>query len=66
MFIQEFQLTGLTCGACVKLVERRLQSLPDLTMTEIGADGRVKVTAKREIRAEEIRESLSDTPYNVV
>ena len=65
MQAQRIQLTGLTCGACVKLVERRLQRLPDVVETKVALDGAVEVVARREILPAEVQQVLADTPYNL-
>lgn len=65
MEIENIQLTGITCEACVKLIQRRLQRLPQIKEVVVERSGQTRIVADRAVAAEEIGQALAGTPYQV-
>lgn len=64
---QFFQLSGLTCPACEKLIEKRVKKIPGVEEVRVWAkDGKTEITADRIISLEEIEKILIGTPYKVI
>ncbi len=61
------KLSGLTCLACKKITEKRINSLNGVKKVEVVVDsGIATIDADREISLSEIKEVLKDTPYQVI
>lgn len=60
-----FQLTGLTCPACIKLVEKRLEKIKGVTDMKIELNGQSEISADKEITIDEIKSALADTQFKV-
>ena len=63
MTTSHFHLTGLTCGACVKLIQKKLGRIQDVLAVQADLTGAVTVSADREIAKEEILSALTGTQY---
>jgi len=61
-----FLLKGLTCEACAKLVKRRVGTINGVTDAVVSLDGKMEVSADREIAKREISDVLSGTDYGVI
>lgn len=66
MDTQHVKLNGLTCEACVKLIQRRLQRLPQIKEVAVELSGQTRIVAEYEVTVEEIEQVLAGTPYQVV
>ena len=62
----QFNLTGLTCDACLKLVRKRLSKIADIQTIQIDLAGTLSIEAPREISKAEIETALADTPYSIM
>lgn len=65
MGTQNIQLKGLTCGACVKLAQKRLQRLPQVRQVSVYIDGQATLVVDRDIPRNEIIQILVGTPYQL-
>ena len=64
--MQTFKLSGLTCPACKKLIEKRVAAIAGVTSVEVNSDtGATTLESSREIQSLEIKQALRDTPYQV-
>lgn len=62
-----FKLSGLTCPACKKIIEKRVYALPGITGAIVDLKlQEVTVDAIRNINILEIKEALADTQYQVI
>lgn len=62
-----FKLAGLTCAACVKLVERRLEKVPGVSEISINlASGDAQVSGAANLDLKILATSLEGTPYSIV
>jgi Cu+-exporting ATPase len=62
-----FKLAGLTCEACVKLVEKRLKKVPGVTDVNIDlASGNAQVSSVADLDPGILEESLAGTDYSIV
>lgn len=65
--MQSFKLSGLTCPACKKLIEKRVKSISGVTSVEVNQDtGETTLESSRDIQSLEIKKALRDTPYQVI
>jgi copper chaperone CopZ len=65
MNMQHIKLKGFTCGACVKLAQKRLQQLPQVQRADVSLDGSVDLQTNEEIPLQEIVRVLEGTPYQI-
>jgi copper chaperone CopZ len=65
MITQNIQLTGLTCEACVKMVQKRLRRLPQVQDVVVTVSGQAMIVADQEFTPDAIRQALADTPYQL-
>ncbi|HBE90534.1 MAG: hypothetical protein A3E37_05675 [Candidatus Andersenbacteria bacterium RIFCSPHIGHO2_12_FULL_46_9] len=65
MITQNIQLTGLTCEACVKMVQKRLRRLPNVQDVDVKVDGQTIIVADQEFKPDVIKQALADTPYQL-
>ena len=62
-----FKLSGLTCPACKKIIEKRVYTIPGVTGAIVNLKQQeVTVDANRNIDVLEIKEVLADTQYQVI
>ena len=63
--MQTIQISGLTCGACQKLIGKRIKTITGVEDVIVELSGKTQITATREIAEEEIKKVLEGTHYNV-
>ena len=61
----QFNLTGLTCDACLKLVRKRLGKIADIQEIQVDLTGAVSIAATRDISKAEVEAALAGTPYSL-
>ncbi len=67
MIQTQAKITGMTCGACKKIVERRLSKIADVQSVDVAIEtGKTLIEASRTINPQEITQSLAGTDYQVV
>lgn len=60
------KLTGMTCEACTRLVQRYIKKLPGVETVEVDlASGNVSIHANRKVDTNEIKSALEGTQYVV-
>ncbi|MCL5094330.1 MAG: heavy-metal-associated domain-containing protein [Patescibacteria group bacterium] len=59
------KIDGITCPACVKLIERRISKIGGVNSVDVNLGGEATINSDQEIDLEEIKEVLSDTDYKV-
>ena len=65
MFSKAFKLSGLTCPACKKLVEKRIMALSGVKQVEVDYNtGVTIISAAKNIKLADINEVLNTTPYH--
>lgn len=64
--IQKIQLTGLTCGACQKLITKRIMKIEGVNQVKVELNGKTEIDAQRNIAQEEIAKVLEGTEYKIV
>ena len=66
MSTTSFTVTGLTCGACVKLCTMKFQKIPGGTSVRIDlASGRGSVTSEKPVNLALLQAALAGTHYSV-
>lgn len=65
--ITKLQLSGLTCGACEKVISKRLQKIEDVQEVHVTVqNGATSITASRPISKDEVVLALEGTHYKVI
>lgn len=59
-------LSGLTCEACAKLVQKRIAKIDGVTNSVVSKDGSAEITSEKAITREDVKNALSDTDYGVI
>lgn len=63
----QFQLSGLTCGACEKIISKRLKTIEGVVDVQVSSlNGVTSVIASRTIDQQEIKSALQGTHYKVI
>lgn len=61
------KLSGLTCPACKKLIEKRLSTISGIDRVDVRVDlGEAVIDSDQVIQLSEIKEVLKDTPYQII
>jgi copper chaperone CopZ len=64
--MQTIKLTGLTCGACQKLITKRIMKIEGVNQVRVELNGKTEIEAERNIEKSEIQKVLEGTQYKVV
>ena len=65
--MQTIKLSGLTCPACNKLIEKRVAAISGVNVIEVDVvSGEATIDSDRDIQLSEIKEVLKGTPYQVI
>lgn len=60
------KISGISCGACVKLIQKRIGAIEGVQEVNIDKDsGQTEIISLRAIPIEEIKSSLKDTNYDL-
>lgn len=63
----KLQLSGLTCGACEKVISKRLQKIEGVQEVQVSSqNGVTSITASRPISKDEVITALEGTHYKVI
>ncbi len=60
-----FHLSGLTCGACQKLIQKRISRINGVLDVQVDADGKTIIGSERQIKIDEVEKALEDTKYKI-
>lgn len=58
-------LTGLTCAACQKLIQKRILKIEGVNDVVVELSGQTSIKASRKITSGEVADVLKDTKYAV-
>ncbi|AXO32894.1 heavy-metal-associated domain-containing protein [Micromonospora chalcea] len=62
-----YQVSGMTCGHCVKSVSTELSALAGVTDVQVDlATGRVTVTSQNPLDADAVRAAVDEAGYDLV
>jgi len=61
-----FKLSGLTCGACVKLASMSIKKIDGVIDVNVDENSDAKVIAERIIEKEEVKKALAGTDFNLI
>ncbi|MEU7711384.1 cation transporter [Micromonospora chalcea] len=62
-----YQVSGMTCGHCVKSVSTELSALAGVTDVQVDlASGRVTVTSQNPLDTDAVREAVDEAGYDLV
>ncbi|MBI2338102.1 heavy-metal-associated domain-containing protein [Candidatus Daviesbacteria bacterium] len=62
----KFKILGMHCGACQKLIEKKLSKIDGVLTVNAQLSGDVSVSANRSINPDEIRLALEGTDYQIL
>jgi copper chaperone CopZ len=60
-----FNISGMTCPACVKLVEKRLQKIAEVDSINVNINGKVEIISNTEITKKAVEEVLADSEFKI-
>ena len=61
----KFKVLGIHCGACQKVIEKKLLKVEGVSQVNAEANGDVSVLANRAINLDEVKLALEGTEYTV-
>lgn len=64
--LMTLRLTGLICGACQKLISKRIKTIANVEDVTVDLSGKTEIKAQREISEDEVKKVLEGTHYTVV
>lgn len=65
-FEKTIKITGITCDACVRLIQKRVGGIKGVTDVVVNKDtGETKIFANRDLSKEDIEYVLADTEYKI-
>lgn len=63
----KLQLSGLTCGACEKVITKRLKTIEGVQDVQVSAQsGQTSISASRSITNDEVIKALQNTHYKII
>lgn len=63
--MNQFKILGMHCGACQKVIGKKLAKIEGVTGVSASLNGDVSVSAGRVIDIDEVRLALEGTDYQV-
>lgn len=64
--MQTIKISGLTCGACQKLITKRIMKIEGIKDVRVELNGKTEIDAERNISREEIMKVLEGTEYKII
>lgn len=63
----KLKLSGLSCGACEKVIAKKLQTIEGVQQVHVSAqNGNTSIIASRIISNDEVTQALQGTHYKVI
>ncbi len=66
MYSYQYKLQGLTCEACAKIVQKKIEKVEGVTETIAELNGNLEIKSERELDKTEVVEALRDTDYKIL
>lgn len=67
MITINIKLSGLTCSACQKIVEKRIKKIDGVSTVLVSLkSGETEITANKAVPVQEVKNALSDTHYQII
>lgn len=63
--MNKFKISGMHCGACQKVIEKKLSKLNGISTVTVGLDGNATIVASRVVNIDEVKLALAGTDYGV-
>lgn len=63
--MNQFKVLGMHCGACQKVIEKKVSKISGVDGVSISLDGDLSVLANRSINLDEVKLALEGTEYAV-
>ena len=60
-----FNVAGMHCGSCVKLITMRVKKIDGVSEFSVTEDGKATLSANREVGLLEIKDALQGMEYTV-
>lgn len=65
-FEKTFQVKGLSCQGCVKTIQDKLNSIPQIKSLNVDLNtGKIKIWGDGSIKIEELQKALEGTSYSI-
>jgi copper chaperone CopZ len=61
----KFKILGIHCGACQKVIKKKLSKIDGVSRVNVEFNGNVLVSANRSINIDEMKLALEGTEYAV-
>jgi copper chaperone CopZ len=65
MYTSQYQLSGLTCEACLKITKKRVGSINGVNEVAADLNGNLEIKADRAVDKSEVVNALKDTDYKI-
>lgn len=66
MYSYQYQLEGLSCPACQKIIQKKVGGIKGVKELSIELNGKLQVTSERELDKSEVLNSLKGTDYKIL
>ncbi|MCL4354822.1 heavy-metal-associated domain-containing protein [Patescibacteria group bacterium] len=63
---QTIKFGGLTCGACQKVIQKRISKIPGVEDVAVEGDGNTQISASNLLSKSEVEKALEGTPYKLL
>ncbi len=63
--MNKFKVSGMHCGACQKVIEKKISKIEGVDGVSVSPDGDLSVSASRSISLDEVKLALEGTEYIV-
>lgn len=60
-----FNVAGMHCDSCVKLITMKMKKIDGVSEFSITKDGKVELSANREVNLSEVKNALQGMEYTV-
>lgn len=65
MYKLNFNVSGIHCDACIKLITMKVKKIEGAAEFSLTKEGKAELSANREVRLDEIKRALEGLEYTV-
>lgn len=63
---QKIKFGGLTCGACQKVIQRRIGKISGVESVAVEINGNTQITVANILSKSDVEKALEGTPYKII
>lgn len=63
---QIIKFGGLTCGACQKVIQKRIGRISGVENVAVQLNGNTQITAASKLSKNDVEKALEGTPYKII